>query len=240
MEPSAVPQRGAMYAALAQLAEQDPLIDLRRDDSRGEVALSLFGEVQKEVVQATLAAEYGVEVTFRETTTICVERLVGAGAAYELIGVAPNPFLATVGLRGGTGAGRQRGQAWARGRAGLDAARVLRPPSRSGARHAAAGPAGLAGTRLRGDDDALRLLRAAEPRARHVRRPDVQHGRGLPSPDAAGADDGADPGRAGCSSRSTASELEIPQPMLGAVLSALSRLRAVPLRDRPRWGRRTC
>jgi ribosomal protection tetracycline resistance protein len=38
-------------------------------------------------------------VSFRETTTICVERPAGVGAAYELIGVAPNPFLAQVGLR---------------------------------------------------------------------------------------------------------------------------------------------
>jgi ribosomal protection tetracycline resistance protein len=90
---------GALQAALTQLAEQDPLIDLRQDDVRQEISVSLYGEVQKEVVQATLADDYGIEVTFRETTTICVERVVGSGAAYELIGKAPNPFLATVGLR---------------------------------------------------------------------------------------------------------------------------------------------
>jgi ribosomal protection tetracycline resistance protein len=91
-------QRGAMFAALTQLAEQDPLIGLRQDAVRGEVSVSLFGEVQKEVLEATLAAEHGVRVAFRETTTLCVERLVGSGAAHELIAVEPNPFLATVGL----------------------------------------------------------------------------------------------------------------------------------------------
>jgi len=60
--------------------------------------VSLYGEVQKEVLQATLADEYGLAVTFRETTTICVERPAGTGAAYELMGEG-NPFLATVGLR---------------------------------------------------------------------------------------------------------------------------------------------
>jgi ribosomal protection tetracycline resistance protein len=90
---------GAMYAALTDLAEQDPLIDLRQDDSRGEIAVSLYGEVQKEVIAAVLAADYGVEVTFRPTTSLCVERVAGPGAAFQLIGVAPNPFLATVGLR---------------------------------------------------------------------------------------------------------------------------------------------
>jgi ribosomal protection tetracycline resistance protein len=91
--------RGALYTALTQLAEQDPLINLTRDDSRQEIAVSLYGEVQKEVVQATLAADFGVEVSFRETTTICIERPTGSGAAFELIDTPPNPFLATVGLR---------------------------------------------------------------------------------------------------------------------------------------------
>ncbi|MGH3084759.1 MAG: GTP-binding protein, partial [Gaiellaceae bacterium] len=61
--------------------------------------LSLYGEVQKEVIQETLATEFGIEVEFRETTTICAERLVGTGAAVEFIGKRPNPFRATVGLR---------------------------------------------------------------------------------------------------------------------------------------------
>ncbi|MDF2741517.1 MAG: GTP-binding protein [Actinomycetia bacterium] len=91
--------RGALHVALAQLAEQDPLIDLRQDDLRQEVSVSLYGEVQKEVVQATLAGDHGLEVRFRESTTICIERPVGSGAAVERIGQEPNPFLATVGLR---------------------------------------------------------------------------------------------------------------------------------------------
>ncbi|WP_248959925.1 elongation factor G [Sphaerisporangium perillae] len=91
--------RGALHAALTQLAEQDPLIDLRQDDIRQEVSVSLYGEVQKEVIQATLADDYGIDVTFRETTTICVERPVGTGAAFEINDKEPNPFLATVGLR---------------------------------------------------------------------------------------------------------------------------------------------
>ncbi len=91
-------QRGRLQAALSQLAEQDPLIDLRQDDVRQELYVSLYGEVQKEVLEATLADDYGLAVTFRETTTICVERPAGAGDAYELMGEG-NPFLATVGLR---------------------------------------------------------------------------------------------------------------------------------------------
>lgn len=106
--PEREADRAALHTALAELAEQDPLIDVRADPVRRELTVSLYGEVQKEVIQATLAEEYGVAVGFRQTTTVFVERLAGTGAAVELIGVAPNPFLATVGLRvapGPTGSG---------------------------------------------------------------------------------------------------------------------------------------
>jgi ribosomal protection tetracycline resistance protein len=96
--PRRVAEKGALHAALAQLAEQDPLINLRQDDLRQELSVSLYGEVQKEVIGATLANDYGLEVGFRETTMICVERPAGIGEALEEIGRG-NPFPATVGLR---------------------------------------------------------------------------------------------------------------------------------------------
>jgi ribosomal protection tetracycline resistance protein len=97
--PASPDEKGALRVALAQLAEQDPLINVRQDDTRQEIYVSLYGEVQKEVIQATLADDYGLEVGFRETTTICIERPVGTGAAAEFLRKPPNPFLATVGLR---------------------------------------------------------------------------------------------------------------------------------------------
>ncbi|MFH8463179.1 GTP-binding protein [Streptomyces sp. NPDC017991] len=97
--PGRPADKGALHTALTQLAEQDPLIDLRHDETRQEISVSLYGEVQKEVVQATLADEFGLDVGFRETTTICVERPVGSGGAVEFNGKDTNPFLATVGLR---------------------------------------------------------------------------------------------------------------------------------------------
>ncbi|WP_158843294.1 elongation factor G [Saccharothrix deserti] len=103
--PSRAADRGALHAALTQLAEQDPLINLRHDGVRQEMWVSLYGEVQKEVVQATLAGEYGLEVEFRETSVICLERPVGVGSAVEFIRQGDNPFLATVGLRVEPGSG---------------------------------------------------------------------------------------------------------------------------------------
>jgi ribosomal protection tetracycline resistance protein len=91
--------RARLRVALAQLAEQDPLISVRQDDTRREISVSLYGEVQKEVIQATLANEYGLDVTFRETTPIYVERPVGTGEAIEILHAESNPFWATIGLR---------------------------------------------------------------------------------------------------------------------------------------------
>jgi ribosomal protection tetracycline resistance protein len=105
-------QQGSLRAALAQLAEQDPLIDVRQDEDRHEIAVSLYGEVQKEVIGATLARDYGIEADFRETTTVCVERPAGTAEAEEVIRAATktnitgrsspfstNPFPATLALR---------------------------------------------------------------------------------------------------------------------------------------------
>lgn len=103
METAIVPWRPAdkpaLHIALTQLAEADPLINLRQDDRRGEMYVSLYGEVQKEVIEATLAQEYGIEVQFRETSVICIERPAGTGEAVERLGKGGNPFLATLGLR---------------------------------------------------------------------------------------------------------------------------------------------
>jgi ribosomal protection tetracycline resistance protein len=100
--PSRSADKGALHVALTQLAEQDPLINLRQDDVRQELHVSLYGEVQKEVIGATLENDYDIDVEFRETTAICVERPIGVGAAVELIPKArtpTTPFLATIGMR---------------------------------------------------------------------------------------------------------------------------------------------
>ncbi|ACU77702.1 small GTP-binding protein [Catenulispora acidiphila DSM 44928] len=99
VEPRDQADRGPMFAALTQLSDQDPLIGLRYDRDRAQTSLSLYGEVQKEVIQSTLAEEYGVAVDFHETTPICVERVLGVGKGLDVIKIGDNPFLATIGLR---------------------------------------------------------------------------------------------------------------------------------------------
>ncbi|MEO5805430.1 translation factor GTPase family protein [Devosia sp.] len=97
--PQRASDRGALWVALTQLAEQDPLINLRKDDAEQQIFVSLYGEVQKEVIGQTLLADFGIEVAFRESTVICVERPIESAHAVEYLFKDPNPYLATVGLR---------------------------------------------------------------------------------------------------------------------------------------------
>ncbi|MFL6034272.1 MAG: GTP-binding protein [Gaiellaceae bacterium] len=95
-----VPEDSArLRAALAQLDEQDPLISVRQHPESNELSVSLYGEVQKEVIQATLADEYGIASEFREVTPIYVERPVATGEAVEILHAETNPYEATIGLR---------------------------------------------------------------------------------------------------------------------------------------------
>ncbi len=87
-----------LRVALAELADQDPLISIRLERGR-EPSVLLYGEVQKEVLQATLLEDYGVEAVLREATPVCVERPRGSGEAIEVLHADGNPYLATIGLR---------------------------------------------------------------------------------------------------------------------------------------------
>ncbi len=99
VDPVNPADRGRLFAALRLLAEADPLINLRVNEERGEIAVSLYGEVQKEVIADLLAGQFGVAVTFRPTVTVHIERIAGAGASRALIADKATPYLATLGFR---------------------------------------------------------------------------------------------------------------------------------------------
>ncbi|HEX3930059.1 MAG TPA: translation factor GTPase family protein [Nocardioides sp.] len=96
---AARPEQGpALRAALASLADQDPLIDARSDDD-GQVVVSLYGRVQQEVLAATLAEQHGVEAVFSDASVVHVERPRRVGRALERYNTSSNPHHATLGLR---------------------------------------------------------------------------------------------------------------------------------------------
>jgi ribosomal protection tetracycline resistance protein len=99
VDPVNPAMRGRLFAALRELADADPLINLRVDEEHGEIAVSLYGEVQKEVIADLLAEQFGVAATFRPTTTVHRERITGTGAAHAIVSEKTTPYLATLGFR---------------------------------------------------------------------------------------------------------------------------------------------
>lgn len=106
--PKEPKDKARLFTALTQLSEQDPLISVQQNEITGDLSVRLYGEVQKEVIQDTLVSDYGLDVKFQQTTTICIERPVGVGEAIEIKAETSkgylewdghsNPFLATIGL----------------------------------------------------------------------------------------------------------------------------------------------
>ena len=88
-----------LFRAMIELSEEDPLVKVIKDSFHNELYLRIFGEVQKEVLEATLQDRYDVEVRFLETRVVCVERPEGIGQAHDMMGGPGNPFVATVGFR---------------------------------------------------------------------------------------------------------------------------------------------
>ncbi|MEU8180750.1 translation factor GTPase family protein [Micromonospora sp. NPDC049047] len=85
----------ALHAALLDIADTDPFIRTRVAPDGGTSVL-LYGEVQREVLAATLAEAYGIEAEFGSGRLMHVERPVGTGTAVEIIG---HGFFGTVGFR---------------------------------------------------------------------------------------------------------------------------------------------
>ena len=99
VEASDPADRASIAGRARELAEQDPFIKVRHDADLNETSVSLYGEVQREVIQSTLANDYGIHATFGATTTVYIERPVRSSEALELLTSDANPYMATVGLR---------------------------------------------------------------------------------------------------------------------------------------------
>lgn len=92
-------QAAPLRSALLALADQDPLLHARPAAS-GATALLLYGEVQMEVLAATLAEDFGIDAEFAPGRVRLLERPAGTGeAADEMPWHDHTRYWATVGLR---------------------------------------------------------------------------------------------------------------------------------------------
>ncbi|EFL23874.1 tetracycline resistance protein TetP [Streptomyces himastatinicus ATCC 53653] len=88
-----------LHTALLALADQDPLITARAMPG-GATSVLLYGEVQKQIIAATLAQDYGIEADFEPSRPVLVERPAGVGeACHEMARRGHTGPWATVGLR---------------------------------------------------------------------------------------------------------------------------------------------
>ncbi|WP_405163682.1 TetM/TetW/TetO/TetS family tetracycline resistance ribosomal protection protein [Nocardia sp. NBC_01499] len=90
-----------LHAALRLMAEHDPLLHIQREPD-GASSILLYGEIQRQIIAATLARDFGIDADFQAGQPLCIERVTGVGHAVEEMGHrAPSPsgFWATVGLR---------------------------------------------------------------------------------------------------------------------------------------------
>src|SRR4029079_14506546 len=94
--------------ALTQLADQDPLIAARIDET-GRPTGSLYGRVQRTWLGSPLAEEHGIEVEFSDASVLHVERPCRTGEAVIRLNTEENPYQPTMGCRrdpGRPGSGR--------------------------------------------------------------------------------------------------------------------------------------
>ena len=158
--------RGRLFEAVQRLSAQDPLIDARLDGADHELTVSLYGEVQREVLTARLAEEFGIAADVLESRTVLVERVAGVGE-WALQVRTGNASVAYRVESGPPGSGERYVMGTERGYmlAGP-------PPRHRGGRAAGDGPraAGLAGRGLGGDAH-QRAVQRADTSRRVLPRP---------------------------------------------------------------------
>ncbi|WP_407549254.1 tetracycline resistance ribosomal protection protein Otr(A) [Streptomyces sp. Pv4-95] len=99
VRPQDPARAAALRSALLDLADQDPLLRVRSAPG-GATSVLLHGEVQKEIIAATLRQAYGIEAEFAPSRVVCVERPRGVGEAHaEIARRGHTGPWATVGLR---------------------------------------------------------------------------------------------------------------------------------------------
>ncbi len=78
-DPQKVP---ALAGALAELSEEEPLIDAKWQNGQREITISTTGKIQLEVLGSLLKERYGMDAAFSPATVIYKETPARAGFAY--------------------------------------------------------------------------------------------------------------------------------------------------------------
>lgn len=90
--------KAKVFHSLSLLTEEDPLLDVELDPLENEIYIKIFGEVQMEIIRSLILEQYGLPVTFSESTTIYKETPLQKGVAAANFYEKGNPYKAAVRL----------------------------------------------------------------------------------------------------------------------------------------------
>ncbi len=99
VSPVNLEDRSKLISALIDFAEEDPFLYLDISNSLEEITIDIFGKVQLEIAKALLFERYGLDVNFGPLKTIYKERPSKISEGIIHMGVSPNPYYASIGLK---------------------------------------------------------------------------------------------------------------------------------------------
>ena len=91
--------RLSLLNALAVISEEDPFLQYEISEIEKSIFLSIFGEIQMEIIEYRLLREFNVKIEFSDAKTIYKETPIGTGYAVKRKYTRGNPFYATVGFK---------------------------------------------------------------------------------------------------------------------------------------------
>lgn len=88
--------KNKLFNGLLELAEEDPLLECDIDPIEKEVYISIFGEIQMEIIKDLLSSKHGIDLNFSEVMTIYKETIIQKERASANMFERTNPFYAAV------------------------------------------------------------------------------------------------------------------------------------------------
>jgi len=91
--------KSKLFKVLTLLSEEDPLLQIETNNIEKEIYISLFGDIQMDVIKSILEEIYDIKVRFSDTMILYKETARGTSESLVFMNRELNPFWATVGLR---------------------------------------------------------------------------------------------------------------------------------------------
>lgn len=92
-------RRQELIKVLYEIMEEDPLLQCEIDSTSGEISVSLFGEVQKEILEYIIREKYNIEAQLSETSVIFKERIKKVVYKTINLGEKLNPYRAGISFK---------------------------------------------------------------------------------------------------------------------------------------------